>query len=70
MLAYEETVASYLMKASNIDPSKLKVVYTLSSGQLFYSLSPDTPDEHVEKLQKGLDMITQSGKLDAIKNSY
>ena len=70
MLAYEQSVATYLMKSANVDPSKFNVAYTLSEGQLFYSLSPDTPDEYVNKLQKGLDQIAQSGELDKIKSQY
>ncbi|GLT16966.1 amino acid ABC transporter substrate-binding protein [Vibrio zhanjiangensis] len=70
MLAYEQSVATYLMKSANVDPSKFNVAYTLSEGQLYYSLSPDTPDEYVTKLQKGLDQIAQSGELDKIKSQY
>lgn len=70
MLAYEESVGAHLMKSANLDPSKFNVAYTLSEAQLFYSLSPDTPDEYVNKLQKGIDQITQSGELDKIKSQY
>ena len=70
MLAYEENVASYLMRSANIDKSKFKVVYVLSESQLYYSLSSDTPDDYVSMLQGGIDSITSSGVLAEIKSKY
>lgn len=70
MLAYEQTVAAYLMKSYDIDPSQFNVAYVLSEGELFYSLSPDTSDDYVNKLQQGIDKITESGELDKIKSQY
>ncbi|WP_025674901.1 substrate-binding periplasmic protein [Salinivibrio socompensis] len=70
MWAYEENVSAYIMSQSNIDTSQFEVVHVLNESQLYYSLSNNTPDSYVEKLQAGVDQAIMDGTLDEIKNKY
>ena len=41
-----------------------------NSGELFLALNKQTPDEVVQKLQKALDEMRQSGAVQTIFNRY
>jgi polar amino acid transport system substrate-binding protein len=58
----------YLAKQEGI--TGLKTVLRFDSAQLYLALNPETPDEVVERLQKALDDLRASGKVDQIFQSY
>jgi polar amino acid transport system substrate-binding protein len=58
----------YLAKQEGI--TGLKTVLRFDSAQLYLALNPETPDEVIERLQKALDDLRASGKVDQIFQSY
>ena len=58
----------YLAKQEGI--TGLKTVLRFDSAELYLALNPETPDEVVERLQKALDGLRASGKVDQIFQSY
>ncbi|HSX69359.1 MAG TPA: ABC transporter substrate-binding protein, partial [Pseudomonas sp.] len=58
----------YLAKQEGI--TGLKTVLRFDSAELYLALNPETPDEVVERLQKALDELRASGKVDQIFQSY
>ncbi|MGF1740503.1 ABC transporter substrate-binding protein [Vibrio profundum] len=70
IIAYDINVAKSIMKKENIDFYNYEVVYTLSQSKLYYAFSLDTPDEFIDKLQKGIDIIRSNGDLDEIILKY
>ncbi|SIS18221.1 amino acid ABC transporter substrate-binding protein, PAAT family [Aquipseudomonas alcaligenes] len=58
----------YLAKQEGI--TGLKTVLRFDSAQLYLALNPETPDEVVERLQKALDALRASGRVDQIFQSY
>jgi len=58
----------YLAKQEGI--TGLKTVLRFDSAELYLALNPETPDEVVERLQKALDELRASGRVDQIFQSY
>ena len=52
------------------DVTGLKMLLRFNSGELFLALNKQTPDEVVQKLQKALDEMRQSGAVQTIFNRY
>ncbi|WP_442963777.1 substrate-binding periplasmic protein [Pseudomonas sp. EpS/L25] len=52
------------------DVSGLKTLLRFNSGELFLALNKQTPDEVVQKLQKALDEMRQTGEVQNIFNRY
>ncbi|HAC68830.1 MAG TPA: amino acid ABC transporter substrate-binding protein, partial [Pseudomonas sp.] len=48
----------------------LKMLLRFNTGELFLALNKQTPDEVVQKLQKALDEMRQSGAVQTIFNRY
>ena len=51
-------------------PAAGAVRLRFDSAQLYLALNPETPDEVVERLQKALDELRASGRVDQIFQSY
>ena len=58
----------YLAKQEGI--TGLKTVLRFDSAELYLALNVDTPDEVVERLQKALDGLRASGRVEKIFQSY
>ncbi|MEO4048911.1 ABC transporter substrate-binding protein [Pseudomonas sp. CAU 1711] len=58
----------YLAKQEGV--TGLKTVLRFDSAQLYLALNPETPDEVVERLQKALDGLRASGRVEQIFQSY
>jgi polar amino acid transport system substrate-binding protein len=64
--AYEGNVASWQLKQEGENPKDYEKVYTLSSGELYFAFSKQTPKSVIVKYQKALDQLR---KTDANGNS-
>lgn len=58
----------YLARQQNV--TGLKTLLRFNTGELFLALNKQTPDEVVQKLQKALDEMRQTGAVQAIFNRY
>lgn len=58
----------YLARQENV--TGLKTLLRFNTGELFLALNKQTPDEVVQKLQKALDEMRQTGAVQAIFNRY
>ncbi|MDR6234003.1 substrate-binding periplasmic protein [Pseudomonas oryzihabitans] len=58
----------YLARQENV--SGLKTLLRFNTGELFLALNKQTPDEVVQKLQKALDELRQTGEVQRIFNRY
>jgi ABC-type amino acid transport substrate-binding protein len=70
MWAYEESVAKWILKNHNIDPSQYETVFTLSQGELYFAFNKQTPDSVLAKLQNALDQIKTDGTFQSILAKY
>ena len=74
--AYEESVARWFCKQSQVNFNQFEVVYVLKEAELFYALSPNVDTEVVQSLQQGIDQLkridAQTGlsPFDIIKQRY
>lgn len=58
----------YLAKQEGV--TGLKTVLRFDSAELYLALNPETPDEVIERLQKALDGLRASGKVEQIFQKY
>jgi len=70
LAAYDQLVLFWQLKQLGENPKDYAPVYTLDESGYYYALSLGTSDRLVEKLQKELDRIKATGRLDAIIKSY
>ena len=70
MWAYGDNVGVFIMREQNIDPNLYEIVYVLHESQNYFAFHHSTDDAYVEKLQNGLNLIRESGKLDEIAARY
>ncbi|MGO1502551.1 MAG: substrate-binding periplasmic protein [Marinobacter sp.] len=56
--------------AAQQDVEGLKVVYTFNDTELYLAMNPDTSDEVIQKLNKGLETIKNNGMYEAIETKY
>lgn len=68
--AYGDNVGVFIMREQNIDPSLYEIVYVLHESQTYFAFHNSTNDQYVEKLQNGINLIKESGKLDEIIAGY
>lgn len=70
LFAYPETVFKWLVAQSGKNVDDYETVFVLHEGHVYFAVNRNTPDEIVEKLQKALDALKESGKVQAIIDSY
>ncbi len=68
--AYGDNVGAFIMREQNIDPDLYEIVYVLHESQTYFAFHNATPDHYIDKLQNGINLIRESGKLDEIVASY
>jgi len=70
LAAYDQLVMFWNLKQLGADPKGFSPVYTLDKSGYYYALSLDVDDLLVEKLQKELDRLKSTGRLNTIIQSY
>ena len=70
LAAYDKLVMFWNLKQLGANLDDFSPVYTLDQSGYYYALSLDVDDHLVEKLQKELDRLKSTGRLDTIIKSY
>ena len=70
LFAYPETVFKWMVAQSGKNVDDYETVFVLHEGHVYFAVNKNTPDEIVEKLQKSLDALKESGKVQEIIDSY
>jgi len=70
LFAYPETVFKWLVAQSRKNVDDYETVFVLHEGYVYFAVNKNTPDETVQKLQKALDTLKESGKVQEIIDSY
>jgi len=70
LAAYDSLVLTWQLKRLGANPDDYSSIYTLNKSGYYYALSLDVADNLVERLQKELDRLKRTGRLDAIINNY
>ncbi|WP_419784690.1 hypothetical protein [Maridesulfovibrio sp.] len=63
-----KNVMRYTVKKEGMDWSKFINVYTVNLGEIYFAFNKDTPDHVVQRLQKGINIIKENGKLESLVN--
>lgn len=70
LFAYPETVFKWLVAQNRKNVDDYETVFVLHEGHVYFAVNRNTPDETVEKLQKALDALKETGKVQEIIDSY
>lgn len=70
LFAYPETVFKWLVAQNRRNVDDYETVFVLHEGHVYFAVNKNTPDEIVEELQKALDALKESGKVQEIIDSY
>jgi polar amino acid transport system substrate-binding protein len=68
---YGEYAAKWALKNHGFNPSDFTTGYVLSTSDLYYAFSKDTPNEIIQKFQRALDAVkSRPGVFDKILDTY
>jgi len=70
LFAYPETVFKWMAARSGRNVDDYETVFVLHDGHVYFAVNRNTPDEIVQKLQKALDELKESGKVQEIIDGY
>jgi len=70
LFAYPETVFKWLAAQNRKNVDDYETVFVLHDGHVYFAVNRNTPEDTVQKLQKALDALKQSGKVQEIIDSY
>lgn len=70
LFAYPETVFKWLVAQNRKNVDDYETVFVLHEGYVYFAVNRNTPDETVQKLQKALDALKESGKVQEIIDGY
>ena len=70
LIAYDALVSRWNLRKLGYDPDDFETVYNLQKVDYYYALSLETDLKSVNRLQKELDRLQQSGRLETIIKGY
>lgn len=70
LFAYPETVFKLLVSQGGKNVEDYETVFVLHEGYVYFAVNRNTPDETVQKLQKALDALKESGKAQEMIDNY
>jgi ABC-type amino acid transport substrate-binding protein len=65
-----DQAAQYRMQHNNMDWNDYEIDLVAAQGAVYFAFNRDTPDETVNELQRGMDIIRDNGTLQQIIKSY
>ncbi len=70
LFAYPETVFKWIVRQSGKKIDDYETVFVLHDGYVYFALNRNIPDEIVDRLQKALDQLKESGHVQAVIDRY
>ena len=68
LILENEIVLHYTARKEGMEWSNFINIYSVNLGEIYFAFNKETPDHIVKKLQKGIDIIRENGKLEGLLN--